>query len=69
MQSIPGELYEAAEVDGASAWRRFRHITLPLLRPVTGVLLIILFLWTFSLPFSIWMLVGYFDSIPRELEG
>ena len=48
MQSIPGELYEAAEVDGASAWRRFRHITLPLLRPVTGVLLIILFLWTFN---------------------
>ena len=36
MQSIPGELYEAAEVDGASAWRRFRHITLPLLRPSPG---------------------------------
>jgi multiple sugar transport system permease protein len=48
MQSIPGELYEAAQVDGASAWRRFRHITLPMLRPVTGVLLIILFLWTFN---------------------
>jgi multiple sugar transport system permease protein len=48
MQSIPNELYEAAQVDGASAWRRFRHITLPLLRPVTGVLLIILFLWTFN---------------------
>lgn len=33
LESIPTELYEAAEVDGASAWRRFRHITLPLLRP------------------------------------
>ncbi len=33
LESIPSELYEAAEVDGASAWRRFRHITLPLLRP------------------------------------
>jgi trehalose transport system permease protein len=33
LESIPRELYEAAEVDGASAWRRFRHITLPLLRP------------------------------------
>ena len=48
LQNIPNELYEAAEVDGASPWRRFRHITLPLLRPVTGVLLIILFLWTFN---------------------
>jgi trehalose transport system permease protein len=33
LESIPRELYEAAEVDGASAWRRFRDITLPLLRP------------------------------------
>jgi multiple sugar transport system permease protein len=48
LQNIPNELYEAAAVDGATPWRRFRHITLPLLRPVTGVLLIILFLWTFN---------------------
>jgi len=48
MQNIPQELYEAAAVDGATPLRRFRHITLPLLRPVTGVLLIILFLWTFN---------------------
>jgi cellobiose transport system permease protein len=33
MQSIPGELYEAAEVDGASRWRQFIHVTLPGLRP------------------------------------
>ncbi|MEU9734325.1 sugar ABC transporter permease [Streptomyces sp. NPDC048002] len=33
MQSIPGELYEAAEVDGASKWRQFFHVTLPGLRP------------------------------------
>ncbi|MEW9551762.1 carbohydrate ABC transporter permease [Nonomuraea sp. NPDC050783] len=33
--SIPEEFYEAARIDGASAWQRFRHITLPLLRPVT----------------------------------
>lgn len=33
LQSIPSELYEAAEVDGASRWQRFRFITLPLLRP------------------------------------
>jgi ABC-type sugar transport system permease subunit len=34
-------MYEAAEVDGASAWRQFWHITLPLLRPVIAVLLIL----------------------------
>jgi multiple sugar transport system permease protein len=34
LQSIPGELYEAARIDGASAWRQFRHITLPSLKPV-----------------------------------
>ncbi|MFD9302065.1 carbohydrate ABC transporter permease [Streptomyces sp. NPDC060048] len=33
MQSIPSELYEAAEVDGASNWRQFLHVTLPGLRP------------------------------------
>ncbi|MEV4330884.1 sugar ABC transporter permease [Streptomyces sp. NPDC049597] len=33
MQSIPGELYEAAEMDGASRWRQFFHVTLPGLRP------------------------------------
>jgi len=33
MQSIPGELYEAAVVDGASSWKQFRHVTIPMLRP------------------------------------
>jgi multiple sugar transport system permease protein len=34
LQDIPEELYEAARVDGASAWQRFRHVTLPGLKPV-----------------------------------
>ena len=37
LQSIPEELYNAASVDGAGAWRQFRHITLPLLRPALAV--------------------------------
>jgi multiple sugar transport system permease protein len=40
LQTIPQELYEAAEVDGASAWQRFSKITLPLLRPAIVVALI-----------------------------
>ena len=41
LQSIPQELYEAARIDGASAWGQFRHITLPSLRPVLLLVTII----------------------------
>jgi multiple sugar transport system permease protein len=41
LQSIPVELYEAADVDGATGWQRFRRITFPLLLPTTFFLLII----------------------------
>jgi multiple sugar transport system permease protein len=41
LQSIPEELYNASSVDGAGAWRQFRHITLPLLRPSMAVALTI----------------------------
>ena len=40
LQLIPGDLYEAARVDGASAWQRFRRITLPLIMPALVVALI-----------------------------
>lgn len=48
MQSIPNEVYEAAAIDGAGPWRRTFHVTLGLLRPVTAVLLLMMFLWTFN---------------------
>lgn len=48
LQSIPGELYEAAALDGAGMWQRIRRITLPSLRPVNQVLVLVLFLWTFN---------------------
>jgi len=41
IQAIPAELGEAAEILGASAWRRFRHVTLPLLKPTLQVALIL----------------------------
>lgn len=40
LRALPDEPFEAAEVDGASAWQRFRYITLPLLRPVVLVVLL-----------------------------
>jgi multiple sugar transport system permease protein len=48
MQTIPEELYEAARVDGATALQRFRQITLPLLMPVTTVVLLLTVILTFA---------------------
>ncbi len=48
LQAIPSDLYEAASLDGASRWRQFLSVTLPALRPVNGVLLLVTFLWTFN---------------------
>jgi ABC-type sugar transport system permease subunit len=48
LESIPKELYEAASVDGASAWQRFRHITLPHLRPALGPAVVLGSIWTFN---------------------
>jgi multiple sugar transport system permease protein len=42
LQSVPQHLYEAAAVDGAGVWTRFRHITLPLLRPILVFLVVVL---------------------------
>jgi multiple sugar transport system permease protein len=46
--SIPSELYEAAEIDGAGRWDLFRHITVPLLSPITFYLALIAFIGTFK---------------------
>ncbi|WDT59197.1 carbohydrate ABC transporter permease [Streptomyces sp. G7(2002)] len=48
LQSIPKDLYEAAALDGAGIVRQIRRITLPSLRPINQVLLLVLFLWSFN---------------------
>ncbi|MEU6840278.1 sugar ABC transporter permease [Streptomyces sp. NPDC046716] len=48
LQNIPKEMYEAASLDGAGLWQQLRRITLPSLRPVNQVLVLVLFLWTFN---------------------
>ncbi len=49
LQSIPGELYEAARVDGASRWQRFKAITLPSLKPALVPAVILSVVWTFNM--------------------
>ena len=48
LQGIPAPLHEAARLDGAGRWARFRHITLPLLRPVSLYLFITGMIWSFQ---------------------
>jgi multiple sugar transport system permease protein len=48
LQNVPAEMYEAAAIDGAGFWRRLKDVTLPMLRPVNQVLVLVLFLWTFN---------------------
>jgi arabinogalactan oligomer / maltooligosaccharide transport system permease protein len=56
LQSIPGEIYEAARVEGASRWQQFRAITLPSLKPSLIPAIIISVVWTFNM-FNIIFLV------------
>jgi ABC-type sugar transport system permease subunit len=48
LQSIPGVLYEAASIDGAGVGQRFRYVTLPLLRPIILVLIILRSIWSIN---------------------
>jgi len=48
LQTISPDLYEAAEIDGAGAWKKFRKITLPLLTPLLTVVTVFSTIWTFA---------------------
>src|SRR6266545_2657733 len=48
LQTIPQDLYEAASIDGANAWQRFRRITLPLMMPVLTIVTLFSIIWTFA---------------------
>ncbi len=58
LQSIPRDLEEAAEVDGAGGWQRFRHITLPLLKPALLPAVILGSVWTFNMFNIIYLVSG-----------
>jgi multiple sugar transport system permease protein len=58
LQGIPSEYYDAAQVDGASGWRQFRHITWPLLAPTTFLLLVINVIFSFHVFDLIYVMTG-----------
>lgn len=49
LQSLPDDVYEAAALDGASRWRSFRSITLPMIRPANAVIVLVIGLWLFNM--------------------
>jgi ABC-type sugar transport system permease subunit len=56
LQSIPSELYEAAEVDGANGWQRLRFITMPSLRTASLTMITLLTIWSSKLFTIAWTL-------------
>ena len=48
LMAVPKEFHEAAEVDGANSWRSFWHVTLPLIKPVLGVVILFSTIFTFG---------------------
>ena len=55
---IPRDLYEAAQVDGASAWKQFVRITIPLLVPAMLVALVFRYIFAFRIFSEVWLLTG-----------
>lgn len=58
LQAIPADQYESASIDGANPFQEFLHVTLPGLKPVSGLLVLLLFLWTFKEFTYIYVLTG-----------
>lgn len=56
LQNIPGDVYEAASLDGAGAWRQFWSITFPLLRPVSAITILLGLIYTLKVVDVIWIM-------------
>lgn len=58
LQSVPGNLYESARMDGAGAWQQFLRITMPLIKPVSLTTLLLLFIYTFKTFDTVFLMTG-----------
>ncbi len=67
MRAIPREFHEAAAVDGAGAWSQFRHITLPLLRPVTLFVIVITTISAYNVFTQVYVLASDVQGSPGRL--
>ena len=69
LQAVPQELYEASEVEGASGWQRFRHITFPLLGPSTFFLLVMNVIYSFQVFDTVFVLTNGGPGSATEVLG
>lgn len=67
MRAVPKEYHEAAAVDGANGWRQFRHITLPLLRPVTLFVIVITTISAYNVFTQVYVLAADVQGQPGRL--
>lgn len=58
LQTVPKDQYEAAQIDGASPWQSFIHITLPHIRVVVGLLVVLRTIWVFNNFDTIYLITG-----------
>ena len=65
LQSVNPELYEAAEIDGANSWHKFRNITFPNIKPVVVVTSILGFMWTINMFNVIFLMYRPYQSVVR----
>src|SRR3954468_7611269 len=62
LRTVPTELYEAARVDGSSAWNTFWRITFPLLKPIFSVVLVLSVIWDFRVFTQLFIMSGLANS-------
>jgi len=67
LQSIPADLYEAAEIDGASSWQQFKNITLPMLKPAMTPSIVLGTVWTFNMLNVILIIAGGFGNDKTQI--
>lgn len=67
LSALPGDLYEAARIDGASRWQEFRYITLPLLLPILLLVTLIRFMDSFRTFDTVYILTGGGPGISTEM--
>ncbi|MGL6168041.1 MAG: carbohydrate ABC transporter permease, partial [Fusobacteriaceae bacterium] len=67
LQSISPELYEAADIDGASTWQKFRNVTLPLLKPTLTPAIILGSVWTFNMLNVILIIAGGYGNEATQI--
>ncbi len=56
LSSLQADIFEAAKIDGANGWQRFRHLTMPLLRPFLNIVLVLNFIYVFNSFPLIWVM-------------